>query len=130
MAASVKKSSSRSSIRKGKERSESSRPARRPAKKGARSKKPRYTRPLTLEELAELPDEDIDYSDIPELDEEWFNKATIVLPEERKAHVTVRFDPDIIAFFKRGGRGYQTRMNAVLRAYVDAQKSIRRRPPR
>ena len=36
--------------------------------------------------------------------------------------MTLRLDDDIIAWFKAGGRGYQTRINAVLRAFVEAQK--------
>jgi uncharacterized protein (DUF4415 family) len=44
----------------------------------------------------------------------------------------VRFDTDIVNWFKRQGRGYQSRMNAVLKAYVEAQKSIieKRHKPR
>lgn len=75
-------------------------------------------------ELAEMSDEDIDYSDIPELDEEWFKKAKLVYPEERnKRQVTIRVDNDVINWFKAQGRGYQTRMNAVLRAYYEAAKA-------
>lgn len=54
-------------------------------------------------------DEAIDYSDIPELDDDFFAKA-------RKESVTARFDADMVAWFKAQGKGYQTRMNAVLRA--------------
>ena len=39
-----------------------------------------------------------------------------------KQQLTVRFDRDVIEWFKAQGAGYQTRMNAVLRSYVDAQK--------
>ncbi len=39
-----------------------------------------------------------------------------------KKQLTLRLDEDIIAFFKQSGKGYQTRMNAALRAYVDAMK--------
>ena len=38
-------------------------------------------------------------------------------PEKPKAQLTVRFDADIVDWFRKQGRGYQTRMNAVLRAY-------------
>lgn len=75
-----------------------------------------------LQRLAELPDEAIDFSDIPELDEDWFAKAEWRDFNEPKKQLTVRFDADVIAFFKQGGRGYQTRMNAVLRAYMNAVK--------
>ncbi|MDP9368683.1 MAG: BrnA antitoxin family protein [Chloroflexota bacterium] len=39
-----------------------------------------------------------------------------------KQQLTVRFDADVVVWFKAQGAGYQTRMNAVLRSYVDAQK--------
>ncbi len=72
-------------------------------------------------EIANMPDEDIDYSDIPELDEAWFAKAELRMPIT-KEQVTLRLDVDILRFFKAQGKGYQTRINAVLRAYVDAMK--------
>ncbi|BDW98376.1 BrnA antitoxin family protein [Maricaulis maris] len=74
-----------------------------------------------LRELAAIPDDKIDVSDIPELDEAWFAEATLWTPPSKK-QVTLRLDDDIIAFFKESGKGYQTRMNAVLRAFVDAKK--------
>jgi uncharacterized protein (DUF4415 family) len=43
----------------------------------------------------------------------------------RKQPVNLRIDGDIIEWFRRGGAGYQTRMNAVLRAFVDAQPKRR-----
>ena len=36
--------------------------------------------------------------------------------------MTLRLDPDVLAWFRNAGRGYQTRINAVLRAFVEAQK--------
>ena len=53
-------------------------------------------------------------------EEDWAN-ARVVWPQG-KAPVTLRLDKDIIAWFKHQGRGYQTRINAVLRAFVEAQK--------
>jgi uncharacterized protein (DUF4415 family) len=53
-------------------------------------------------------------------DEDWAN-ARVVWPQG-KAPVTLRLDKDIIAWFKLRGRGYQTRINAVLRGFVEAQK--------
>lgn len=41
---------------------------------------------------------------------------------EAKRQLTLRVDHDVVEWFKSGGKGYQTRMNAVLRSYVDAQK--------
>jgi uncharacterized protein (DUF4415 family) len=84
--------------------------------------------PISKKELASLKarrEADIDYSDIPELDEAWFRKAVIRTPET-KTPVSLRLDRDIVAFFKKQGKGYQTRMNAVLRAYVEAHRSAKR----
>ncbi|MBI5593334.1 MAG: BrnA antitoxin family protein [Deltaproteobacteria bacterium] len=61
-------------------------------------------------------DEDIDLSDIPELDDNFFRKATLVLPKP-KAVVTLRVDADVLQWFKARGKGYQTLMNAVLKEY-------------
>lgn len=68
-----------------------------------------------------MEDRDIDYSDIPPLDDSFFEKQTVTVPPP-KTQLTVRFDQDIVAWFREQGRGYQTRMNAVLRAYVETQK--------
>ena len=69
-----------------------------------------------LKRLAEMPDEDIDYSDIPPLTEEfWANAVRGKFYRPRKAQVTARLDADVIAWLKAGGQGYQTRMNAILR---------------
>ena len=61
-------------------------------------------------------DEDIDLSDIPELDDSFFREATLVLPKP-KAVVTLRVDADVLQWFKARGKGYQTLMNAVLKEY-------------
>jgi len=37
-----------------------------------------------------------------------------------KAPISIRLDPDVLAFFRRSGRGYQTKINAVLRSYMEA----------
>lgn len=68
-----------------------------------------------------MTDEDIDYTDIPALDQSFFKKNTVRMPPS-KEQLTVRFDQDVVAWFRAQGRGYQTRMNAVLRAYVVAHK--------
>ena len=44
------------------------------------------------------------------------------LPEPKQA-ISLRVDRDVLEFFKSGGKGYQTRMNAVLRAYMKSHKS-------
>ena len=58
----------------------------------------------------------------PPLHEDFWKYAKVVLPESPKEQVTVRLDADILEWFREQGRGYQTRMNAVLRSYVEARK--------
>lgn len=59
-----------------------------------------------------------------DLSDDW-SQAVITVPLN-KAGVYIRFDPEVLAFFREGGPGYQTRINAVLRAYVDAQTKRKR----
>lgn len=66
-----------------------------------------------------LKDEDIDYSDIPELGPDFFKEA-IRWPGPKK-QITIRLDPDVLAFFRKRSRRYQTMINAVLRRYVETQ---------
>jgi len=68
-----------------------------------------------------MQDEDIDFSDIPEITPEMFARAVVVrqLRPRRKAQLTLRIDEDVLAWFKAQGRGYQTKMNLLLRAYMD-----------
>jgi uncharacterized protein (DUF4415 family) len=65
-----------------------------------------------------MPDERIDTSDIPELGPEFWSNAKVVLPES-KAVVTLRIDRDVVTWYKKAGKGYQSRMNAVLRSYME-----------
>ena len=58
----------------------------------------------------------------PLLDEVFWRNAEILDPRHDKSTITMRVDDDVLAFFKRGGSGYQSRMNAVLRAYVYARR--------
>lgn len=61
------------------------------------------------------------YEGPQEFEVDW-SKARIVTPDLKQA-ISLRVDPDVLEFFKSEGRGYQTRMNAVLRAYMEAKKS-------
>jgi uncharacterized protein (DUF4415 family) len=74
-----------------------------------------------------LADEEIDTSDIPPLDESFFANAQVRLPRPKQT-VTIRLDADVVEWFKRGGKGYQTHINAVLRTYVSAQSKTAGRP--
>ena len=62
------------------------------------------------------------HPDTFEMQPEWLEHAVIVMPARPKERITARFDKDVIAWFKEQGEGYQSRMNAVLRAYYEAQK--------
>jgi hypothetical protein len=64
----------------------------------------------------------IDYSDAPELSDAWFEQASRGGQLHLKKQVSMRIDDDILDFFKSEGNRYQTRMHAVLRAYVDVHK--------
>ena len=76
--------------------------------------------------LDAMTDDEIDTSDIPELDQEWFKTAEVVLPHKKKA-ISLRIDREVLEWFQSNSknRGYQTFMNAVLKAYVKAQKGGR-----
>ncbi|RUT34508.1 3-oxoacyl-ACP synthase [Arsenicitalea aurantiaca] len=77
----------------------------------------RYARELTADELAVQPDDAIDYSEIPELDEAFWRTAKLVQPEKTEA-ISLRVKTSVLEAFRAQGRGYQSRMNAVLEAYV------------
>ncbi len=66
-----------------------------------------------------MTDDDIDYTDIPEIGEDLFEQATFV---SAKQLVTIRLDTDVVAWLKRNGRGYQTRANKILRAVMESQE--------
>ncbi|MBS0287999.1 MAG: BrnA antitoxin family protein [Proteobacteria bacterium] len=66
-------------------------------------------------------DADINYDDISETDAKFWADAHVVMPKH-KVHISVRLDEDIVDYFKEEGRGYQSRMNAVLRSYVNSHE--------
>ena len=70
---------------------------------------------LTDEEIEQAVAED---PDAELLDAEWFRTAELVVPSVEKTRINIRLDEDIVAYFKEQGRGYQTRINDVLKAYV------------
>jgi len=68
-----------------------------------------------------LKDDRIDFSDTPELTPEMFARAIVrrgLKPVPRKAQLTIRVDSDVLEWYKKQGPGYQTRINALLRAYM------------
>lgn len=83
----------------------------------------RYEKPMTPEQLAQLPDDQIDTSDIPELDEAWFAQAKLT-PPRTKPNVSLRVPSEVVEYFKaKNPKGYTARMAAVLVAYVQAHRS-------
>lgn len=74
-----------------------------------------------LARLQAMKEEDIDFSDIPRSppDAVW-HRASALIPDT-KQQVTLRLDRDVLEFFKQSGKRYQTRINSVLRAFVEAQ---------
>jgi uncharacterized protein (DUF4415 family) len=72
-----------------------------------------------LDRLRSLKDEEINCSDIPELDQSFFDRAVIMGPQP-KASVCLKLDEEVLAWFKSQGKGYQKRINALLRAYMEA----------
>ncbi len=75
---------------------------------------------MTPQQIANVKDEDIDLSDIPELDDNFWESAVLVEPDTTET-ITLRVKKSVLNHFKSGGKGYQTRMNAVLESYVRAQ---------
>ncbi|MCK5355497.1 MAG: BrnA antitoxin family protein [Methyloprofundus sp.] len=75
-----------------------------------------------LAELEAIKDKEIDYSDIPELDEQFWGNAEVRFPENKKG-VYIRLDSDVLDWMTSQGKGYQSRINAILRSYYEAQKN-------
>jgi uncharacterized protein (DUF4415 family) len=72
-----------------------------------------------------MEDKDIDFSDLPEIPPEKFAQALVrkgLKPVARKSQVTLRIDADVLEWFRAKGTGYQSQMNAILRAYKEAHE--------
>lgn len=75
-----------------------------------------------LSKIDALPERHIDYSDIPELTDDFWENARLAKPPKKRA-LTVRYDTEIIDYFKSHiGQGYQSKMNAILKAYIEYEK--------
>ena len=86
-------------------------------------KKPKDLKAISrkrIDELQAIPDEEIDFSDIAELDETFWENAEWIEPDTTR-HLTIRVKQSVLDYFKAGGKGYQTRINAVLESYVRAK---------
>ncbi len=71
--------------------------------------------------IANISEDQLDFTDIPETDEEFWKNAEIKLPET-KQRITIRLDSEIIEYFKDHYDNYQTYINSVLKAYIHAHK--------
>jgi uncharacterized protein (DUF4415 family) len=72
-----------------------------------------------------MKDEDIDLSDNPEVPAEMFAHGILrrgLEPVPRKKQLTLRVDSDVVAWYRKQGSGYQTKINALLRAYMEAHQ--------
>ena len=74
-----------------------------------------------LQEIETIQDKDIDYSDIPEADESFWRRAELRMPQAKKG-IYVRLDADVLDWLKSKGKGYQTRMNAMLRTLMESDR--------
>ena len=92
--------------------------------KKATSRAPEKEQKAEIEALANLPDEKIDTTDIPEI-LDWSGAKRGMLYRPVKQQITLRLDADVLAWFRAnapGGRGYQTEINRVLREH--AQRAV------
>ena len=72
-----------------------------------------------------MKDEDIDLSDIPAVPPEMFARGIVrrgLKPVRRKDQLTLRIDSDVVAWYRKLGAGYQTKINALLRAYMEEHR--------
>lgn len=78
------------------------------------------------ERLDAMQDDDIDLSDVPEITPEMFAKAIVnrsLKSPPKKQQITIRLDKDVLEWYREQGRGYQTKINELLRAYMEAHQA-------
>lgn len=72
-----------------------------------------------LIKLSQKDDKEINYEDSPATTKEFWKDAEIFMPQH-KVHISLRLDEDIINYFKAEGKGYQSKINAILKSYIHA----------
>jgi uncharacterized protein (DUF4415 family) len=80
-----------------------------------------------LDKLRKLTDEEIEASiaNDPDWSDDWnWSDAVLVIPPKKKA-ISIRVDEDVLDYFKKQGAGYQRRINAVLRSYMQQKRKKR-----
>lgn len=82
----------------------------------------RYDRKISVTDLRAPKEEIASSSGSSELNEKFWDNLEVFEPREKKP-VSLRIDEDVLEFFKKDGPGYQSRINAVLKAYVEAMRS-------
>lgn len=87
------------------------------------AKPPTAAQRKRLTAVAAMPDAAIDYSDIPRQPRavKW-TRPNALVPNENKQQITLRLDADVVIFFRKTGKRYQSRINAALREYVKAHR--------
>jgi uncharacterized protein (DUF4415 family) len=80
-----------------------------------------------LARVDRLTDKTIDYTDIPALDEAFLSKAVQVPWPPAKRQLTIRLDQDVLDWLKSLGKGYQTRINRILRVAMESRRPSSRR---
>ena len=76
--------------------------------------------------LDAMTDEEIDFSDCPEITAEQFAQGIVrrgLKSKANKEQITLRIDHDVLEWFRQQGKGYQTKINALLRAYMEANEA-------
>lgn len=84
----------------------------------AKSTKKSSSSRTNVTKLHQKNDKNINYEDNPATTEEFWKDAKIFMPQH-KIHISLRLDEDIINYFKEEGKGYQSRINAILKAYIN-----------
>jgi uncharacterized protein (DUF4415 family) len=79
--------------------------------------------PNRLKELQNIPDTEIDTSDIPELDQQFWETAKMVKPVSQQATL-IQLDQDILDWFKSKGKGYESIINSALCSYIEHNSSL------
>jgi uncharacterized protein (DUF4415 family) len=76
------------------------------------------------QQLKNMKDEDIDYSDIPPLTSAFFERARVYRPFA-KTSITLELDTDLLEWFRGEGEDWEERMQAALRIYAEAHRTVR-----
>jgi uncharacterized protein (DUF4415 family) len=78
---------------------------------------------MTDEDIDKAIADDPDWAEFKDID---WSKAELVIPAKKVA-ISIRVDQDVLSFFKKEGAGYQRRMNAVLRSYMQQKRKSKKK---